>query len=160
MLKLFFSVNLGWVPPFGREDPRGIILPAVTLGWFYAAANLRLIRSAMLDVLDSEYIKLARAKGVSSQNVIVKHALRNAIIPALTFAGVTLGALVTGSLVVRLARLGQARRGCPVRPRLCRASGSGNRIHPFVCGRLLHGGCPLRIRRPAYPFHLGLRSKV
>ncbi len=100
MLMFFFSVNLGWLPPFGREDPRGIILPAVTLGWFYAAANLRLIRSAMLDVLDSEYIKLARAKGVSSQNVIVKHALRNAIIPALTFAGVTLGALVTGSLVV------------------------------------------------------------
>ena len=100
MLVFFFSVNLGWVPPFGRDDPRGIILPAITLGWFYAAANLRLIRSAMLDVLDSEYIKLARAKGVSSQTVIVKHALRNAIIPALTFAGITLGALVTGSLVV------------------------------------------------------------
>ncbi|MCH8799717.1 MAG: ABC transporter permease [Chloroflexi bacterium] len=100
MLMFFFSVNLGWVPPFGREDPRGIILPAITLGWFYAAANLRLIRSAMLDVLDSEYIKLARAKGVSTQTVIVKHALRNAVIPALTFAGVTLGALVTGSLVV------------------------------------------------------------
>lgn len=100
MLMFFFSVNLGWVPPYGREDPRGIILPAVTLGWFYAAANLRLIRSAMLDVLDSEYIKLARAKGVSSQSIILKHSLRNAIIPALTFAGVTLGALVTGSLVV------------------------------------------------------------
>ncbi len=100
MLIFFFSVNLGWVPPFGREDPRGIILPAITLGWFYAAANLRLIRSAMLDVLDSEYIKLARAKGVSSRTVILKHALRNAVIPALTFAGVTLGALVTGSLVV------------------------------------------------------------
>ena len=100
MLMFFFSVNLGWVPPFGREDPKGIILPAITLGWFYAAANLRLIRSAMLDVLDSEYFKLARAKGVSSRTVIIKHALRNAIIPALTFAGVTLGALVTGSLVV------------------------------------------------------------
>ena len=100
MLMFFFSVHLGWVPPFGREDPKGIILPAITLGWFYAAANLRLIRSAMLDVLDSEYVKLARAKGVSNQTVIIKHALRNAIIPALTFAGVTLGALVTGSLVV------------------------------------------------------------
>ena len=95
MLMFFFSVNLGWLPPIGREDPRGVILPAITLGWFYAAANLRLIRSAMLDVLDSEYIKLARAKGVSSRTVILKHALRNAIIPALTFAGVTLGALVT-----------------------------------------------------------------
>ena len=96
MLMFFFAVNLGWVPPFGREGPRSIILPAVTLGWFYAAANLRLIRSAMLDVLDSEYIKLARAKGVSGRTVILKHALRNAVIPALTFAGITLGALVTG----------------------------------------------------------------
>jgi peptide/nickel transport system permease protein len=75
-------------------------LPAVTLGWYYVAANLRLIRSGMLDVMDSEYIKLARAKGVSSRGVIWKHALRNAMIPALTFAGITLGALVTGSLVV------------------------------------------------------------
>ena len=100
MLMFFFSVNLGWLPAFGREDPRGVILPAVTLGWYYAAANLRLVRSAMLDVLDSEYIKLARAKGVSSRTVIMKHAFRNALIPPLTFAGVTLGALVTGSLVV------------------------------------------------------------
>jgi peptide/nickel transport system permease protein len=64
------------------------------------AANLRLIRSGMLDVLDSEYVKLARAKGVSSRVVIWKHGLRNALIPALTFAGITLGALVTGSIVV------------------------------------------------------------
>ena len=77
-----------------------IILPAITLGWYYVAANLRLIRSAMLDALDSEYIKLARAKGVKPAVVIWKHALRNALVPALTFAGVTLGALVTGSLVV------------------------------------------------------------
>jgi len=100
MLMFFFSVKLGWFPAFGRDAPQSIILPAVTLGWFYAAANLRLIRSAMLDVLDSEYIKLARAKGVSGRTVILKHALRNAVIPALTFAGITLGALVTGSLVV------------------------------------------------------------
>jgi len=99
MLMFFFAVQLDWLPPFGREGPKSVILPAVTLGWFYAAANLRLIRSAMLDVLDSEYIKLARAKGVSSRSIILKHAFRNALIPPLTFAGVTLGALVTGSLV-------------------------------------------------------------
>lgn len=99
MLMFFFAVNLGWVPPYGRQQPTSIILPAVTLGWFYVAANLRLIRSAMLDVMDSEYIKLARAKGVSGKTVILRHALRNALIPPLTFAGVTLGALVTGSLV-------------------------------------------------------------
>jgi len=100
MLMFLFAVKLRWVPPYGREDWNSILLPAITLGWYYAAANLRLIRSAMLDVLDSEYVKLARAKGVSNTGVILKHGLRNALIPPLTFAGVTLGALVTGSLVV------------------------------------------------------------
>ena len=100
MLMFFFAVKLGWVPPSGRQDLNSIILPAITMGWFYVAANLRLVRSAMLDVLDSEYIKLARAKGVSQRGVIWRHALRNALIPPLTFAGVTLGSMVTGSLVV------------------------------------------------------------
>jgi peptide/nickel transport system permease protein len=100
MLMFIFAVKLDWLPPYGRQKAVSIILPAVTLGWYYVAANLRLIRSGMLDVMDSEYIKLARAKGVSSRGVIWKHALRNAMIPALTFAGITLGALVTGSLVV------------------------------------------------------------
>ena len=100
MLMFFFAVRLDWVPPYGRQDWNSIFLPAVTLGWFYVAANLRLVRSAMLDVLDSEYIKLARAKGVPYRMIIFKHALRNALIAPLTFAGVTLGALVTGSLVV------------------------------------------------------------
>jgi len=100
MLMFIFAVKLEWVPPSGRQDYNSIILPAITMGWFYVAANLRLVRSAMLDVLDSEYIKLARAKGVSQRGVIWSHALRNALIPPLTFAGVTLGAMVTGSLVV------------------------------------------------------------
>lgn len=102
MLIFFFAVNLGWVPPSGREDWKGIILPAVTLGWFFVAANMRLVRSAMLDVLDSEYVKLARAKGVSSKMIIWKHALRNALIPPLTFAGVTMGSLVAGSLTTEV----------------------------------------------------------
>ena len=102
MLIFFFAVQLGWVPPSGREDWKGIILPAVTLGWFFVAANMRLVRSAMLDVLDSEYIKLARAKGVSSKAIIWKHALRNALIPPLTFAGVTMGSLVAGSLTTEV----------------------------------------------------------
>ena len=102
MLIFFFAVQLGWVPPSGREDWKGIILPAVTLGWFFVAANMRLVRSAMLDVLDSEYVKLARAKGVSSKMIIWKHALRNALIPPLTFAGVTMGSLVAGSLTTEV----------------------------------------------------------
>ena len=100
MLIIFFAVAWEILPPYGWDDWNSIILPAVTLGWYYAAANLRLVRSAMLDVLDSEYIKLARAKGVPFWGVVLRHAFRNALIPPLTFAGVTLGALVTGSLVV------------------------------------------------------------
>ena len=100
MLMFFLSVKLDVLPSFGRREAASIILPAVTLGWFFVAANLRLVRSGMLDVLDSEYIKLARAKGVSSRMVVWKHALRNALIPVITYAGVTLGGLVTGSVVV------------------------------------------------------------
>lgn len=100
MLMFFFAVKLNWLPPYGRQEATSIIMPAVSLGWFYAAANMRLLRSAMLNVLDSEFVKLARAKGVSNNAVIWKHSLRNALIPVLTFAGVTLGNLVTGSLVV------------------------------------------------------------
>ena len=102
MFMFWFAVMLGWVPPSGRGEWKSIILPMVTLGWVFVAANLRLMRSAMLDVLDSEYIKLARAKGVSSRVVIWKHAFRNALIPPLTFAGVNLGALITGSLTTEL----------------------------------------------------------
>jgi peptide/nickel transport system permease protein len=102
MLMFFFAVRLGWVPPSGRDDWNSIILPAVTLGWWFVAVNMRLIRSGMLDVLDSEYIKLARAKGASQRSVIFKHALKNALIPALTFAGISLGTLVAGSVTTEI----------------------------------------------------------
>ena len=84
MLVFLFAVRLDWLPPYGRQEISSIVLPAVALGWFYAAANLRLLRSAMLNVLDSEYVKLARAKGVSNNVIIWKHSLRNALIPVLT----------------------------------------------------------------------------
>ena len=100
MLIFLFAVELRWVPPSGRGSWTAIILPTVTMGWYFVAANLRLVRSAMLDVLDSEYIKLARAKGVASKRVIWKHALRNAVIPLVTFAGFTLGSMVAGSVTV------------------------------------------------------------
>ena len=102
MFIFLFAVRLKWVPPSSDQEWNSIFLPAITLGWFFVASNMRLVRSAMLDVLDSEYIKLARAKGVSGTAVIWKHALRNALIPPLTFAGVTLGSLVAGSLVVEV----------------------------------------------------------
>ena len=102
MFIFLFSVRLQWLPVSGRTEWSAVALPAVTLGWFLVAANLRLVRSAMLDVLDSEYIKLARAKGVPGWRVVWSHALRNAVIPALTFAGVTLGSLVAGSMTVEV----------------------------------------------------------
>ena len=158
MLIIFFAVSLEWLPPYGREDWNSIVLPAVTLGWYYAAANLRLVRSAMLDVLDSEYIKLARAKGVPYWGVVLRHAFRNALIPPLTFAGVTLGALDRlpgGGNGVRLARPGQAGDRRAVRLRLSPAPGRGHRLHPALRhGRPL-GGRALRLHRPTHPVRIG-----
>ena len=99
VLILIFSVQLEWLPTGRRGGIDHLIMPAVTLGWLAAAGQLRLVRSAMLDVLDSEYIKLARAKGVNSFSVIWKHALKNAIIPPLTFTGLILAAFITGTVV-------------------------------------------------------------
>ena len=99
VLILIFSVQLEWLPTGRRGGLDHFVMPAVTLGWLAAAGQLRLVRSAMLDVLDSEYIKLARAKGVNSFSVIWKHALKNAIIPPLTFTGLILAAFITGTVV-------------------------------------------------------------
>jgi ABC-type dipeptide/oligopeptide/nickel transport system permease component len=100
MLIFLFSVQLRWFPPSGNREWTSFVLPSFALGWYFVAANLRLMRSSMLDVLGTEYVKMARAKGLPRRSVILKHAFRNALIPPLTFAGVTLGNLVTGSLVI------------------------------------------------------------
>ena len=99
MLIFIFAVELEWLPVGRRGGISHYILPAITLGWLSAAGQLRLVRSAMLETLDSEYIKLARAKGVSARVVIWKHALKNAAIPPLTFAGLVLAGFVTGTVV-------------------------------------------------------------
>jgi peptide/nickel transport system permease protein len=99
MLVLLFSVELDLLPTGQRGGPKHYILPAITLGWLASAGMTRLIRSAMLDVLDSEYIKLARAKGVSGSKVIWKHALRNALITPLTFAALLMVSFLTGTVV-------------------------------------------------------------
>ena len=85
-----FSVHLGWLPTSRKGDWTHYIMPVVTLGWLPAAGLLRLTRSSMLEVLDSEYVKLARAKGVSSRSIIWKHALRNSMIAPLTYAAILL----------------------------------------------------------------------
>ena len=99
---LIFAVALGWLPVGTKPDHFSIkhfILPCITLGWFPAAGYLRLTRSAMLDVMDSEYIKLARAKGVNASMVLWKHAFRNAILAPLTFSSLILAGFITGAIV-------------------------------------------------------------
>ncbi len=100
LLVWVFAVTLGLLPTSGREGPLNLVLPTVTLGWFVVAGIMRITRSAMLDVLDSEYIKLARVKGVPEPAVIWRHALRNAAIPVVTFVGIILGNFLTGFVVV------------------------------------------------------------
>jgi peptide/nickel transport system permease protein len=99
MLMLVFAVQLEWLPAGRRGGLDHLILPAVTLGWLAAAGQLRLVRSAMLNTLDSEYIKFARCKGVGRVAVIWKHAMKNATIPPLTYAGLVLASWGAGAVV-------------------------------------------------------------
>lgn len=99
MLILIFAVQLEWLPTSRREGIPHFILPSITLGWLTAAGLLRLVRSAMLEVLDSEYIKMARAKGVGSNTVVWKHAFRNALIAPLTYTALVFVAFLTGAVV-------------------------------------------------------------
>ena len=99
MLILIFSVQFELLPVGRRGGIDHYILPCITLGWLAAAGQLRLVRSSMLEALDSQYIYLARAKGVSAQVVIWKHALKNAAIPPITYAGLTLAGFITGTVV-------------------------------------------------------------
>jgi peptide/nickel transport system permease protein len=100
LLILFFSVYLGWLPSSGSGTPLHVIMPAFALGWYFAAAHMRLARSSMLEVLGSEYVKLARLKGLSEARVIAKHAFKNALIPVLTLAGINLVLMVNVAVVV------------------------------------------------------------
>ncbi|PJF27230.1 MAG: ABC transporter permease [Phototrophicales bacterium] len=100
MLILLFSVTLRILPAFGALTPEAIIMPAVTLGVGMAARLSRLTRSAMLEILGEDYVRTARSKGLSSYVVIMRHALRNALIPVITVIGLQLGWLLGGSVVV------------------------------------------------------------
>jgi peptide/nickel transport system permease protein len=97
---LFFSVYLQWLPSSGSGTAAHLVMPAFALGWYFAAAHMRLTRSSMLDVLGSEYIKLARLKGLPESLVIAKHAFKNALIPVLTLAGINLVIMINVAVVV------------------------------------------------------------
>jgi peptide/nickel transport system permease protein len=100
MLILLFSVTLRILPAFGALSSEALIMPAVTLGVGMAARLSRLTRSAMLEILGEDYVRTARSKGLSSYMVVMRHALRNAMIPVITVIGLQLGWLLGGSVVV------------------------------------------------------------
>ena len=99
-LILVFSVGLKWLPVAGNASWQHFVLPAIALGYYGMPAMMRLTRAGMLDVLGSDYIRTARAKGLSPVRVVFKHALRNAIIPVVALAAVELGFMLGGSVVI------------------------------------------------------------
>jgi peptide/nickel transport system permease protein len=100
MLMFVFAVQLEWVPVARKDGWESFILPTVVLGWGAAAGQIRLLRSSLLEVFGSEYITLARAKGVSERKIVWKHAMRNALIAPITAAGLTLAGVITGAIIV------------------------------------------------------------
>jgi peptide/nickel transport system permease protein len=107
-LILLFSVRLDWLPASGyvpfSEDPvenlKRLILPSITLGTYLAATLMRFLRSDMIEVLAADYVRTARAKGLREKSVIMRHAMKNALIPVLTIAGLEIGALLGGAVII------------------------------------------------------------
>ena len=102
LLIIVFSLNLRFLPVSGTGSIRHLVLPAVTLGSGMAAIIMRLLRSAMLDVLDEEYIRTARSKGLKERIVVYKHAFRNALIPVVTIVGLQFGYVLNGAVIVEI----------------------------------------------------------
>ena len=102
LLILVFSLWLGWFPVSGREGPGSLVLPALTLGTALAAILSRMLRATLLEVLNEDYIRTARAKGLAPRVVIWKHALRNALLPIITLLGLQLGALLGGAVITEV----------------------------------------------------------
>jgi ABC-type dipeptide/oligopeptide/nickel transport system permease component len=111
LLIVIFSVNLKWFPPIGQGGLERLIMPALALGFLSSGELARVVRSAMLEVLNQDYILTARAKGLSERLVTRRHALRNALIPVVTILGLTFGQLLGGAVLTEtiFARLGIGR---------------------------------------------------
>jgi peptide/nickel transport system permease protein len=99
VLILVFAFNLGWFPPAGAEDWRSLVLPAITLGFVSAGLICRLVRSSMIEVLQEDYIRTSRAKGLTERIVLWRHGLKNALIPVVTMAGLQFGNMLAGTVV-------------------------------------------------------------
>jgi len=100
VLIFVFSVELRWFPTSGTGSLRHLVLPAVTLSAYLTALLTRMVRSGLIEVLEEDYVRTARSKGLLERRVIIKHALRNTLIPLVTILGVQLGYLLGGALVV------------------------------------------------------------
>jgi peptide/nickel transport system permease protein len=100
MLILLVAVDLQWLPSSGLQGPPGVILPALSLAAYPAATLTRLLRASMMETLGADYIRTARAKGLSRSRILVGHALRNAVLPALAFTGLQVGFLLGGAVIV------------------------------------------------------------
>jgi len=99
ILILFFSIKLGWLPVSGSGTFAHLVLPAITMGGALAAILTRMVRTSMLEEMNQDYIRTARAKGLSERVVVYRHALRNAMIPVITVLGLQFGALLAGAIV-------------------------------------------------------------
>jgi peptide/nickel transport system permease protein len=100
ILIVIFGIQLGWLPPSGASSPAHFVMPTIVLGYYAMPAIMRLTRAGMLDVLSSDYIRTARAKGAPEGRVLFRHALRNGIIPVVSLAAVQMGFMLGGSIVV------------------------------------------------------------
>jgi peptide/nickel transport system permease protein len=100
MLILLFAVDLRWLPSSGLQGPGGVVLPALALAAYPAATLTRLLRASMIETLGADYIRTARAKGLSRSRILIGHALRNAALPALAFTGLQAGFLLGGAVIV------------------------------------------------------------
>lgn len=102
LMILFFSLHLQWLPSSGYGSFSALVMPAVSLGAFYMSAVARLTRASLLDVLQQDYIRTARAKGLSAWRIVVRHGLRNALIPVITVQGMYFASLLGGALVTEI----------------------------------------------------------
>jgi ABC-type dipeptide/oligopeptide/nickel transport system permease component len=97
---MFFSVRLGWFPVAGAGSWRYLVMPSVTLGLVVSASLTRITRASMIEALDQDYVRTARAKGLAELSVVLRHALRNALIPVVTVLGLILGGLLSGAFII------------------------------------------------------------
>lgn len=97
-----FAVRLRWLPVFGIGSWKHLVMPAIAVGWYFAASTLRLVRSSMLEVLEADYVKLARLKGMTERTVVMKHAFKNDLIPLITLTGVNFVVMINVATVIEL----------------------------------------------------------